>query len=359
MRRKQPVTIYDIAAKAEVSPATVSRVFNRSTQVSEAKKEAVLAAAAALNYRPNPLAQDLASGYSKTVGLLLPDPVSSFWGRLVKGVENALREHDYHLLMASADGSEGEQRALDLLVSHHVDALIVGGGHLDDGILIALAEEMPLVAVCRSLSGREDCRVHVPNREGAYRAVRHLIELGHTRIAHVAGPAGHPDADDRYQGYQDALADAGLLAPEGLVSRGDWMSRSGVVATEALFAGGQAWSAVFAASDQMALGAVLTLYHHGLDVPRDVSVVGFDDELFSAFCRPPLTTVGQPMSEIGQAAVRTVLARLRGEDLPLPAFEAPLRLRESTAPYRRGQGVAEGKRGAGARARVGATLEER
>jgi LacI family transcriptional regulator len=327
-----------------VSPATVSRVLNASTRVATSKRDAVLAAAAALNYRPNPLAQDLASGYSKTVGLLLPDPVSSFWGRLVKGVESALRGRDYHLLMASADGSEGEQRALDLLVSHHVDALIIGGGTLDDGILVALSDEMPLVAVCRSLRGREGCRVHVPNEAGAHRAVRHLIELGHTRIAHVAGPHGHPDSEERREGYLRAMSEAGLPAPSGLVVHGDWMSKSGASATEALVSSGHGFSAVFAASDQMALGAVLSLYHRGLDVPRDVSVVGFDDEVFSAFCRPPLTTVAQPMFEIGQAAVQTVLGRLHGHEIPLPAFGAPLCVRESAAPFRRGQGIPETRR---------------
>jgi LacI family transcriptional regulator len=331
LRKKQPVTIYDIAERARVSPATVSRVLHGSLHVSPGKRDAVLTAAAALSYRPNPMAQDLASGRSQTIGLLLPD-MSSFWGRLVRGVETAVREHGLHLLMATADASDGDRRALDLLIAHHVDGLVIAGGALPDAEIVALAAETAVVAVNRSLVGREDCRVHVGNFDGAVRAVRHLIELGHTRIAHLSGPLGHPDAADRRDGYVAALEEAGLPLDSGLLIESDFMWRGGLVAMETLLSAGRELSAVFASSDQMALGAMLALHHRGLRVPGDVSVVGFDDEAFAAYCCPPLTTVSQPLYEMGQMAVRSVVARVGGQALALPSFSAPLCVRESTGP---------------------------
>jgi LacI family transcriptional regulator len=205
MRKKQQVTIYDIAERAKVSPATVSRVLHGSLNVSAPKRDAVLAAAAALRYRPNPMAQDLASGRSQTIGLLLPD-MSSFWGRLVRGVEKGVREQGLHLLMATAEGSDGDRQALDLLVAHHVDGIVIAGGALADADIVALAADTPVVAVNRSLNGREDCRMVVQNYEAAMVAIRHLLDLGHTRIAHIAGPLSHPDAADRRDGCRATLA---------------------------------------------------------------------------------------------------------------------------------------------------------
>ena len=330
-RKKQRVTIYDIADRAKVSPATVSRVLHGSLHVSSGKRDAVLAAASALNYRPNPMAQDLASGRSQTLGLLLPD-MSSFWGRLVRGVETGVREHGLHLLMATADASDGDRRALDLLISHHVDGLVIAGGALLDADIVAVATETPVVAVNRSLIGREDCRVHVGNFDGAVRAMRHLIDLGHTRIAHIAGPLSHPDAADRRDGYLSALAEAGLPLDPALLIESDFIWRGGLVAMETLLSAGREFTAVFASTDQMALGAMLALHHRGQDVPADVSVVGFDDEAFSAYCCPALTTVSQPLFEMGQIAVRSIVARVNGQELALPSFSAPLCVRESTGP---------------------------
>jgi LacI family transcriptional regulator len=329
MRKKQQVTIYDIAERARVSPATVSRVLHGSLNVSASKRDAVLAAAAALRYRPNPMAQDLASGRSQTIGVLLPN-MSSFWGRLVRGVEKGVREHGLHLLMATAEGSDGDRQALDLLVAHHVDGIVIAGGDLADADVVALAADTPVVAVNRSLVGREDCRMVVQNYEAAVVAMRHLIELGHTRIAHIAGPLSHPDAADRRDGYLAALAEAGLPSDPDLLIEGDFMWRGGLVAMETLLSAGREFTAVFAGTDQMALGAMLALSHRGLDVPGDVSVLGFDDETFSAYCCPPLTTVSQPLFEMGQAAVRSIVARVNGQPYPLASFSAALCVREST-----------------------------
>ena len=248
----------------------------------------------------------------------------------MRGVERGVREHGLHLLMATAEGSEGDREALDLLVSHHVDGVVIAGGALADADIVALAADTPTVAINRSLVGREDCRMVVQNFEAAVAAMRHLIELGHTRIAHIAGPLSHPDAADRRDGYVAALEQAGLPDDPGLLIEGDFMWRGGLVAMETLLSAGREFTAVFASTDQMALGAMLALHHRGLDVPGDVSVLGFDDEAFSAYCCPPLTTVSQPLFEMGQAAVRAIVARVNGHHAPLASFAASLCVREST-----------------------------
>ncbi len=334
VKTRGSVTIYDIARVAGVSAATVSRALSGHPHVSASTREAVRTAAQTLRYRPNLMAQDLAKGRSQTLGLLLPDTVSAFWGRLVKGVETTLRENDYSLLMASAEGSTSDQHALELLLSHHVDGLLIAGTDIPDAQLVALAESLPLVAVGRDIAGREDCALRVRNYEGAYQVTQHLIALGHTRIAHLSGPSGHGEANERRLGYRRALVDAGLVPDPDLLVEGEFTMRSGLIAMEHLLSAGRELTAVFASSDQMALGANLALYHRGLEVPRDVSLAGFDDQPFAAYCRPPLTTVAQPLFEMGQAAVRSLIGGIRGKAVPLPTFSTTLCLRESTAPRR-------------------------
>ncbi len=332
-RNKQAVTIYDIALKAGVSPATVSRVLGGGARVAPARRAAVVEAARLLRYRPNLMAQDLASGRSRTVGLVLPDTVSSFWGALVGGIETELRTRGYHLLMASAKGSAGEQRALDLLLRHQVEGLVLASGALSDPELEQIVGGVPFVTVCRGATGDDSRRIRVQNREGGRAATRHLVELGHERIAHVGGPLAHSDAAERRVGYREALLDAGLRFDGRLVVECGFDMAAGLAAMEELLASRVALTAVFAGSDQIALGVMLALDRHGLRIPQDVSVVGFDDEGFASFCRPPLTTVHQPKFEMGQAAVRSLLARAEGaRATPLPTFLAPLVVRASTAP---------------------------
>jgi LacI family transcriptional regulator len=332
---RSSVTIYDIARVAGVSASTVSRALSGHNQVSAATRNAILGAAAYLGYRPNVMAQDLARGRSQTVGVLLPDTVSPFWGRLVNGIETELRQYEYSLLIASAEGSASAAKALDLLVAHHVDGLVVGAcDDIPDEELLALSGDVPLVAVGRSLASREDGLIRVQNFEGAYQATQHLIALGHRRIAHVSGPLWHHEARERIEGFRKALEDAGIEPDDELVVEGDFSMQTGLVAVERLLEAGRPFTAVFASSDQMALGANLALYHRGLEVPRDVSLVGFDDQPFAAYNRPPLTTVAQPLFEMGQAAVRSLMGRLQGRPVPLPTFATTLCLRESTAARR-------------------------
>jgi LacI family transcriptional regulator len=174
----------------------------------------------------------------------------------------------------------------------------------------------------------------IDNRKGAYEGIRHLIELGHRRIAHIAGPTSHPDAIERLEGYRAALEDANIPFDPSLITVGDYMEQSGVLAVESLLARGALFTAIFAANDQMAYGASVALYRRGIRVPHDVSLVGFDDLPSSSYFTPPLTTVRQPGPEMGWEAARLVLALLEGYNYTPEPLSTRLVVRESTAMLR-------------------------
>jgi LacI family transcriptional regulator len=326
----QPLTIRDIARQAGVSASTVSRVLNDTVPVTDAKRRAVRNVIESLGYRPNLVAQELARGRSQAIGVLPQGIANPFYGQVLKGVEQGLRRSDYHPLFAS--GEEEEAEALDQLLSHRVDALIVIGGHLPEAELARLSQRIPLVAIGRRIAGLEHRCLRVENREGAQEATRHLLEQGHRRIAHITGVPGHPDAIARREGYQEALASAGLPLDPGLIVEGDFEERTGLEATEKLVAAGIPFTAIFAGNDRMAYGAGLTLLRRGLQVPRDVSLIGFDDQPSAAYAWPPLTTMRQPAVEMGVAAARALLDELQGRGWALPSFRTELVRRESTAP---------------------------
>lgn len=331
---KQP-TVSDIARLAQVSPSTVSRVLTGSSPVHPSKSAAVLAAIEQLNFRPNLTARALARGKSMVIGILTQSMASQFYGELAQGIEEGLSGSGYQCVFASGHWERAdEQAALDLLLSHQLDGVIVLGGDHPDADLRAINEQIPLIAVGRRIEGLEDHCLHVENAAGAFQVVRHLIDLGHRRIAHVGGIAAHIDARERRRGYEQALAAAGLAVDERLIVEGNFTEQSGLLALEALLARGHHFSAIFAANDQMAYGVRLGLYRRGLRVPEDIALVGFDDLLGSAYTTPPLTTVRQHMLEQGHYAVRGLLNLLA--DLPpdLPLVTTELVVRESTARVR-------------------------
>jgi LacI family transcriptional regulator len=326
------VTIQDIARHAGVSVSTVSRVLNKTVPVARAKRLAVLAAVEALAYRPNVVAQELARGHTLAVGVLPQGISNPFYSRLLKGVEQGLRGTPYYPLFASGEEPDDEAQAFDMLLSHRVEALILMGGRpIADDRLLVLSSKLPIVAIGRTVAGLESRCVRVGNEEGGYKATRHLLDLGHRRIAHIVGLPWHPDAIARRAGYERALADAGIAPDPGLVVEGDFEEPSGLAATEGLLATRRRFTAIFAANDQMAMGATLALFRHGLQVPRDVSVIGFDDQPSAAYTCPPLTTIRQHAVEMGRATARALVDELRGHRFVPPTFDTELVVRASTA----------------------------
>jgi LacI family transcriptional regulator len=331
---ERPVTIVDIAEAASVSASTVSRVLRHDRRISPATTERVHRAAEELGYRPNLIAQELVKGRSMTIGVLIQHPASSYFGQILNGIEVALGDTGYHSLVASGDWRrERERSALDLLVRRRVDALIVIGGTLPDEELASAVASVPTICVSRSAPTGSHGIV-VENREAARRAVEHLIGLGHERIAHITGDPVMTDARARLAGYLDALRAAGIAPDARLVVEGGFLVDGGARGVDELVERGAELTALFVANDVMAPSALLALARHGLDVPGDVSVVGFDDDEQAAWLRPPLTTMRQPLFDIGMRAALGALRLLDGDDPQLPVLVPELVVRESTAPRR-------------------------
>lgn len=328
--RKKVATVHDIAREAGVSASTVSRVLTGNTRVAPEKYDAVMEAIKRLNYRPNVVAQGLVNGKSTVIGVITQAIASPFYGRIMAGIELALQGSPYHPIFASSNWHVDEElKALDLLIGRRVDALIVLGGGIPNERLLEVANEIPLIAIGRTIEGLQNRCLQVGNRRGAYIATRYLLDLGHTRIAHIAGDLRQPDAIERRAGFYEALTDAGLSVDDQLIFEGDFQEQSGLMGVESLLARGVLFTALFVANDQMADGARLALYRHNLRVPQDISVVSFDDQPGSAYWTPPLTTIRQPATEMGIAAGAAILQLLNGKEPTLPTFEVELVVRES------------------------------
>jgi LacI family transcriptional regulator len=322
-----PVTLEQVALAAGVSPSTVSRILNGTAVVSQAKKQAVDDAIADLGYVPNPVARGLAGGRTSSIGVVTQTLDSPFYGVALRGVEDELDTAGFQPLFVSGHwNAAAEARCIEALRSRRVDGIIVLTGRLTDQALKACARNLPVVVTGRTLKAPGLFSLNFDNFEGGRLATRHLIDLGHRRIAFIAGDPQHPDASDRLRGYRAALEAEGIAFDPALVVPGEYHEVSGLLAVNRLLDSRQQFSGIFAANDQMAIGAALGLHRRSLRVPDDVSLVGFDDLTTSLYAIPPLSTVHQPAYELGQLAARAILQMLAGvaptAQLPPPRFIA-------------------------------------
>jgi LacI family transcriptional regulator len=335
MVQKKKVNIQDIAQKANVSISTVSRVLNDGAPVKEAKRKAVLQAVAELDYQPNVVAQALAGGQTKTVGVITQDISNPFYDAILRGVRQGLEGSGYSPLFADGRWQVAkEQKAILTLLARRVDGLIVLGGCSPEEALQQVGKQAPLIIIGRNIPSLANQCLPLDDFHGAYQATQYLVELGHQRIIHITGILSHDDAVERRRGYEQALTDAGLELDPALIIEGDFLEQSGVLAVEMLFTRARPFSAIFAANDQMAYGVLLGLYRRGIRVPDDISIIGFDDQRTSAYTTPPLTTIRQPAIEIGETAAQAILQLLKDKPLAMPTFPAELVIRESVARYR-------------------------
>ena len=320
-----------VAEAAGVSASTVSRILNGTAVVSDAKKQAVDEAIARLGFVPNPVARGLAGGRTLSIGVVTQSIDSPFYGVALRGIEDELGTAGYSPLFVSGHWNATEEaRCIYVLRSRRVDGIIVLTGRLSDAALRACAKHLPIVVTGRTLKAPGLFALNFDNFEGGRLATEHLLKLGHKRIAFIAGDAGHPDANERQRGYAAALEAAGIALDPALVVPGSYHEDSGLQAVERLLDGRKRFTAIFAANDQMALGAARGLYRRSLRVPEDVSLIGFDDLPASAFTLPPLSTVHHPAAELGRLAASAMLQLLRGTK---PAVEVPaprIVAREST-----------------------------
>ncbi len=333
--------IKDIAERAGVSVATVSRALSGSSLVTDETRQRINALARELNYRPNVSARNLRTRRSMSVLLVVRDVGNPFYLEILKGVEATAREAGYAVLMGNTENDpDREVEYFNMLRDGHADGMILMTGKLpppEPGESADLSH-LPVVIALEMIEGSGFPHVQIDNVAAAEAAVDHLIALGHRRIAHIAGPLPEVMALHRRDGYRAAMKAAGLAVPEGYEVRGDYLLESGEACALDLFALPEPPTAIFAANDEMAYGAIHALRRLGREVPGDVSVVGFDDLYLSKAFYPPLTTVSQPRADIGRTAMSQLLNVLSDGDVAAePAIVLPttLNIRGSTAPPRK------------------------
>ncbi len=318
--RKGPfmVTIHDVAVRAGVSATTVSHVVNGTRPVSSQLSERVHEATRELGYQPNALARSLRRKETHTIGLIVPDNSNPFFAEMAHSVEYTAYGSGHAVVLCNSDDDvEREALYLDLLLKRQVDGIVLVAAATSGDSLRALNQRgLPLVVVDRDLPyPAHDC-VLTDHEAGGYAATEHLAQLGHKRIACIAGPSDLGSSTGRVAGHRAALRAAGLRVDQSMVVRGDFRDHSGYVATQKLLKRAKPPTAIFACNDLMAIGAMAAARDAGLNVPEDISVVGFDDIHLAGYLNPPLTTIAQPMAELGRGAVELLLERLLDRSLP-------------------------------------------
>jgi LacI family transcriptional regulator len=304
-------TIRDVASHAGVSHQTVSRVINGNPNVSVPTRQKVLATIDELGYVPSPMARGLISNRTHSIGVVADDISDQFFARVVAGAERAARARGYYLMIGSVEPEDDERGYLRLMLERRVEGLLLAR----PSVPLQLSDFTPLVQagvpiVSVGASRVPGIVVDVDNRQGGYDATRHLLEHGHRSIATIVGPADWPSSAARLEGYRNALGEAGVPYDSSLVVQADnWGLESGRAAAARL-CDGVSFTALFAHSDLTALGAIRQLRLSGRRIPQDVSVVGYDDLPVAAYVDPPLTTVHQPMEEVGALAASLLLDQL-------------------------------------------------
>ncbi|MGD0237224.1 MAG: LacI family DNA-binding transcriptional regulator [Syntrophorhabdales bacterium] len=325
--------IVDVALKANVSIATVSRVVNNAShKVNAITRKRVLEAIKELDYRPNALAIGLLMKKTMTVGIIIPDISNPYYAEIVRGVQDMADQHGYAVILLNTDRlQERITKHIHFLREKSADGIIFSGGAIHGEKVLSSLEEFRDRVVVIGHHRVESPAVMIDNAGGAAKATRHLIELGHKRIAFIGGPDKSASAKDRVAGYKSAMIHQGYPVDRNLIGKGDFTPRSGYLAAKELIEKEDP-TAIFAANDQMAFGAIRAANELGLRVPVDLAVVGFDNIPFGSYFDPPLTTVEVPMYRVGAAAMEmlvNLISRKHAEELR--SFGTKLIVRASTA----------------------------
>lgn len=331
----QRSTIYEVAQRSGVSTATVSRVMHNSSGFSAATRDRVLSTAAAVGWLPNGSARSLARRRTGIVGLLFPDldpggaaeeQAPLYVDQVIRGAERAATEAGEAVLIAATRGASGRELAFS--VASKVDGLVVVAHSLSESDIAALGDRLPVVVLSDRAGRRTKLdSVGVDNRGGMRALVDHLLDVhGYRDLVFIGGPSRSPDSAERFRAFRQALLTAGLPCPSAPHAVGGFTQAGGASAVDGLLARRKPPEAIVCGNDEMALGALDVLARHKLRVPRDVAVTGFDDLSISRRVRPPLTTVAQPMRDIGAEAVRVVLSRVADGGAGRRAIVLPTRL---------------------------------
>jgi DNA-binding LacI/PurR family transcriptional regulator len=340
MRRTPPLareagrpTIRDVAERAGVSKSLVSLVMRGAAHVSEERRNRVLAVAQEIGYRPNAVARSLVQRRTNLFGVLLSDLHNPFFAEVIDGLRAEAEAHGYRVIISTGDrAAPSEAQALETLLELRTDGLILASGAIDMEVVTAASNEIPTVLAARHARGTGVDSVANDDTEGATLAVEHLAALGHQRIAHISGGGG-AGARDRRRGYLRAMKRLGLEAYARVVP-GSYTEQGGSEGAAALIEDGERPTAIFAANDLAAVGALGALAERGVRVPDEVSLVGYDNTALAAVRRINLTTIDQPRPEIGRTAVSLLLERIeaRRETVRHVLIPPSLVVRGTTAP---------------------------
>jgi len=329
--------IKDVALHAGVSVTTVSHVVNGTRFVSETARQRVEEAVRELGYVPSAVARSLKHNTTRTFGMIIPNNSNPYFAEIIRGVEDRCFAAGYNVILCNSnDDPERQASYLRVLAEKRIDGLVLvvtGSDAIARATLGGI--NMPLVLLDREVSGVSGDLVEVNHMLGSQMATRHLLELGHPRVACISGPPGLSPSSQRRAGWKDALAQAGVERSDSDLARGDFTARGGYLAMQALLKRRPRPTAVFACNDLMAFGALTAAREAGIAVPQQLSIVGFDDIDLAAFSAPPLTTVAQPKRQIGTVAADLLLERVGNgrTDNRQVILDPELRIRASTAPY--------------------------
>jgi len=335
--KNRPVNIKDVAADAGVSTMTVSRVLNNPDVVSKKTRLRVQEAIQRLGYRPNAIARSLKAQRTFALGLVTVDLTDSFFTMVTAGAEAEARRQGYRLMLSSTERNpQDEPDFVNMLVEQHVDGILVIRDSIeieDDPLFELVSVGVPFVTTGYHLPHPELEIVDIDNIDGGYQATEHLLKHGHKHIAMITGPCNNKSAKDRSTGYYKALSDHQLCCDPVLVTEGDWKPHSGYLGMQDLLKRDHPFTSVFVQSDEMSIGVYRAIREAGLRIPQDISVIGYDDLLVADYLDPPLTSMQQPIRQIGvlatQLLIKKILRQASGQRIHL--LKVKLVERESVA----------------------------
>ncbi len=314
-RRRGVTTIEDVARAAGVSAMTVSRVINHGKNVRDSTRASVLEAIEQLNYSPNTAARSLAAGQATHIGLLYANPSAGYLAQFLIGALHAARSAGVHLVIESCESEDADEQAevTRRFATSDVEGVILPPPLSESQPIMAELDSMgiPVVTVAMGAPQADSLNVRIDDRAAANEMTRYLLDLGHRNIGFIKGHPNHVASRDRHQGFCDALTEAGMDADRAPVEQGYFSYRSGLIAGERLLGRADRPTAIFASNDDMAAATISIAHRMGLNVPDDVSIVGFDDTALATSVWPELTTVKQPISSMAEAALELLIADLR------------------------------------------------
>jgi LacI family transcriptional regulator len=318
MKKANKVTIRDVAAAAGVSYQTVSRVINDRPDVAEETRSRVWQVIEELGYQPSAIARGLVSKRTYTLGLITADFSDYFFSQVIVGAEVEARKHDYFFMLCSTERNpDDEPEYLRLLTERQVDGILFARPSTEEDnrhIVSLLRRDVPLVTTAYHVPGEDLTVVDVDNVDGGLKATQCLIDGGHRQIGAITGPLDWKSVNDRNRGYRLALEQAGIPFDGSLIEHGAWSYESGYQAVGQLLERAPHITALFAQNDRMAVGAMRALREAGRMIPDDVAIVGYDDIPAAAYSHPPLTTIRQPMHEVGETATQKLIELIDDPD---------------------------------------------